>query len=262
MIISPRRGAAILLLSAISLAVAPAQTTALDQSNPYSIGAAATQGTAPYRFVGRISASFGPNDYIATGTVIRPYSVLTCAHILWDSTYGWAYNVYFERAYYNGTRLGLTRAAHKYVMASYASNALTYGSDSNAAFNRDLGGIVFSSGPASGQYATAWGNLKLLSGAWPTMSLGYGADTHTGEELLKCAPPLGTAYTYYQAYAGSAYYYNDFFFLEHGMSGGPIFAKAGANWYVVGVNLSGDNYGMGMHALDTPAVAFIACYLK
>ena len=257
---SLHRGAA--LFSAIFLTLAHAQSPALASTVPTPVGAAVTRGTAPYSYVGRISASFGPDEYIATGTVIRPHSVLTCAHILWDTTYGWAYNVYFERAFYNGTRLGLTRAAHKYVMASYAKTSLTYGSDSDAAFNRDLGAIVFSTWPARGQYTAASSNLKLLNGLSPTMSLGYGADVHSGDELLKCAPPLGARYAYVPAWTNSAYYFNDYFVLEHGMSGGPIFAKSGSNWYVVGVNVSGDDYGMGMHALDSAAAAFIASYMK
>lgn len=214
-----------------------------------------TQTVSPYYFVGRINSTFGPDEYIATGTVIRPRSIITCAHILWDVKYGWGSNIYFERALAGSSALTTRYAGSKIVFAGYSSKVRTFGINSNQAFNRDFGTLRFGGNIAGGGYAGYWSNLNLLNGQFYTMSLGYGGEYHSGDEILKSAPTQA----YYPVFGG--YWNNDSFLIEGGMSGGPIFAKYGSNWYVCGVNLSGDNTGMGIHAFNAAADQFIKTYL-
>ncbi|MEI6351657.1 MAG: hypothetical protein WCP06_11200 [Verrucomicrobiota bacterium] len=228
------------------------------QAYPTTLGATNTLTHSPYYYAGRISANFGLEGYIASGTVIKAKSVITCGHILWDVDYGWGTKIYFERALYDSQRLGKYTPSSKYILSGYSSQVKAYGIDSNQAFNRDLGTLNFTIAPANGGHAGFWANPALLNGSYTTMSLGYGGEWHNGSELLKCGPTGGGKY--YRIY-GTAYYGNDFYVIEGGMSGGPIFAKYGTAWYVCGVNVSGDYYGMGLHAFDAAANTFIATYL-
>ena len=93
------------------------------------------------------------------------------------------------------------------------------------------------------------------------MSLGYGAEMHTGEQLLKVGSIYGV-HSYTPVFTGAAYCFNDGYIIEGGMSGGPVMALYNGKWYVVGVNVSGNDSGMGMRAIDSAANSFIATYLK
>jgi V8-like Glu-specific endopeptidase len=240
----------------VSTTAGRAQTSPTPLGNSPEETATITQTTSPYYFVGRITATFGPYDYIATGTVIKTKSVITCAHILWDKQYGWGTNVYFERALAGSSALNTNYASSKLILSGYGTNVRAHGVDSNQAFARDFGALRFGGKPAQGGHVGYWCNVGLLNGQYTTMSLGYGAETHTGDELLKSAPTAA----YYKVYGG--YWNNDSFLIEGGMSGGPIFAKSGSYWYECGLNLSGDNTGMGIHAFNAAAQQFISTYLR
>ena len=233
-----------------------------DSRIPSPIGIYATQNTGPYYFVGRVSVSFGPDDYLGSATVTRPNGVLTAAHLLWDNDYGWAYNIYFERAYYQGTSLGKLYAARKFILSGYASNVFNNGSDSDEAFNRDLGVIKLVAPPAAGAFNPSKVAVQYLKGFVPTMALGYGADLHDGEQLLRSMPALGSQNAYYPLVPHGSYYFVDGAFLEHGMSGGPLFALLGGVWTQVGVNVSGSSDGMGIRVLDKAGMAFMVKVLK
>ena len=230
-------------------------------ASPYAIGRGYTQGYAPFFFVGRISVAFGSDDYIGSGTVVKPKGVLTAGHMLWDRMTGWGTNLKFERGYYDGTRLTLLRPVHKYILAGYSQNVYAGGSETDLAFDRDTGVMNFSGLAAKGACAAYWSNRTLLNGYYTTMSLGYGAEMHTGEQLLKVGSIYGV-HSYTPVFTGAAYCFNDGYIIEGGMSGGPVMALYNGKWYVVGVNVSGNDSGMGMRAIDSAANSFIATYLK
>ncbi len=233
------------------------------QSLPAPLSAKATQTAAPYFYAGRIVADFGPDSYIATGTVIKQHSVITCGHILYDPQYGWATHVQFERALHENTGPGggpvvALPARAIFVLAGYASSTVSQGQASDLAFSRDLGALRFANYAAQGGYAgyTASPALLLNVTKVATMSLGYGGQYHDGRQLLKVSS--NAPYTVQRG----AFLLNSDYDIEEGMSGGPIFINYNNAWYVSGVNVSSDGFSMGMHALDATANQFIATNLN
>lgn len=227
------------------------------QTSPLPVGLN-TARSDPYYFTGRILADFGyapARSYQATGTVIRPHSVITCAHILYDESYGWAYNLAFEHGLYANTFLKLSYPNAKFILGGYQETAGAYGGSSVRAFARDLGGLSFRGFPASGGYAGWLANPELLLNSTYTMSLGYGTESRNGRYLMRSAPTLA-----YGKFFG-AYYGNYSYFIETGMSGGPVFAYTGGGWYVVAVNLSGFSRGTGVRVFNNGAANFINTYL-
>lgn len=230
---------------------------------PSPIGPTLTR-TAPYSYVGRLLVSFDSGEYEGTGTVVRPHSVLTAAHMLWDPDSGWATDISFERAYFYGRKLSISHPNHKYILAGYSHYASmgADGADSDSAFAKDFGALTFAGTPAGGHYLPYSANLGYLNGRHATISLGYGADWDDGEQILKCSPPVGAAYAYLPQIDGTTYYYNDFYIIEGGMSGGPILARVGSGWNVIAINVSGDDTSMGIHALGAQERTFLQKYLK
>src|SRR4051812_5891860 len=90
------------------------------QHYPVAVGTAVTR-TLPYAYTGRISVTKGYTDYIGSGTVLKAKSVLTCAHILWSKSAGFATNVYFERALSGSSSLSLTYASSKIILGGYTA---------------------------------------------------------------------------------------------------------------------------------------------
>lgn len=256
----PTRFAAVLLATAM-FSVFQRDLSAQAISGPSPIGPTLTR-TLPYSFVGRLLVSFAGVPYQGSGTVVRPHSVLTAGHMLWDPDAGWATNLYFQRAYYYGSQLSVSRPNHKYILAGYSRYASVEGSDSDDAFTKDFGAMTFTGEPAKGRYLPYSVNLGYLNGRHQTISVGYGADWHDGEQMLKCSPPIGSAFAYVPDIGGTMYYFNDFYIIEGGMSGGPLFVKTSAGWNVIAINVSGDDSSMGIHALGSSERSFLEKYLK
>ena len=221
------------------------------QTSPVSLGVNRTQTVNPYYFVGRVNTKFGASSYIGSGTVIASRSVITCGHVVWKAGLGWATNVYFQRGLYNSSVLKTIYASRKVLLGGYTSAVNTYGVRSSQSYSYDLAALNFVADPANGASAGWWANTTLLTGTSYNMSLGYGGVIHNGRELLRSAP----SESFYQRHGG--YYFNDSYLIESGMSGGPVFAKSGATWYVCGVNVSGNETGSGIRAFDTTADRFI-----
>ncbi len=223
------------------------------QATPTSV--ASLRNTNPYYYVGRVTMNHGSSSYIGSGTVIKPSSVLTAGHNLYDRTTGWSTNVVFQRSYHNGTYASTTSASRLFILGGYSSAVGTYGSTSSQAFSRDTGGIICFTRPMNGGYAGWWQNPAMLTGTAYNMSLGYGGVVHSGKELLRSSPTR----VFYQVYG--AWYRNTSYGIEGGMSGGPLFAQSGGNWYVVAVNVSGDtnsiSTGSGVRAIDVDTANLI-----
>jgi V8-like Glu-specific endopeptidase len=209
--------------------------------------------------IGQLLFDSGQQSYLGSGTVIRPRSVLTAAHNLYSPDTGWSADVQFRRSNYGyGDYLDLKVGRRLYVLGGYRSSSNYYGTDSVPAFSQDTGGIVFSTTVANGGYAGWIAQPSLLTGTGYNVLLGYGADPHDGEELLSVVPTEGFSKIY------EAFFENESVAVEHGMSGGPTFARGDdGNLYVAGVVVSAaaDSGVGGIRALNTTVANFIRTYL-
>jgi hypothetical protein len=241
---------------AVSLAL-PAQ--AVEQiSKPAPLGSDLTR-RFPYSMVGQIIFSSGDYDYQGTSTLVYRRSALTAAHNLWDADNGWSYNLEFNRARSGASIPKTTWSSRMYVFGGYQSAANRFGADSARAFASDLGGIRFQEQPADGSYAGWKQELKLVTGNSYNVCLGYGADVHSGDDLLFVEP----SYSFYQTY--SAFFENDSLIFESGMSGGPVFADiGGSDLRIVGVIVAGseDPPSGGIRAINASGARFISTYLR
>jgi hypothetical protein len=245
------------LLSAFTCVIAAAGALrAADSPEPTGSTVARTY---PYSMVGVLDFRSGYDEYVGSGTVVRPYSVLTAAHNLWDRWAGWSTRIYFERAVYEDEGLSRQSANRKYILAGYAQNAFYYGGDSIRTFSRDLGGVRFPATVAEGSAAGWWPNPATLTGPDYNVVLGYGAETHSGRELLSVEP----GFAFYRTFG--AYYENDSIVVEAGMSGGPVLAPNGnGTLFVVGLVVAGSDRppSSGVRVLDSVAARFIRTYLR
>lgn len=243
------------VFGSILLAIAdPAQ----GQTTPSEFGH--MRGSNPYYYVGKLSFNMNGAAFQGSGTVIRPYSILTAAHCLYDPASGWAQDVVFERSYHYGEMASSNYGRRLVILGGYSGAATTYGNSSSRAFDKDTGGVVCYSKPAGGGYAGWWGNPALLTGSAYNMSLGYGAEYHDGEQLLRSAPTRSFTRSYGSWYANKSYA------IEGGMSGGPVFARYQSNWYVCAVNVSNTagytTSGAGVRVVDSATSSLIKTKLK
>lgn len=211
----------------------------------------------PYRFVGLLSFFSDGTEYIGSATVIKPYSLLTAGHNLYSEFSGWSTEVVFERAYHFGNRESKSTASSLFVLGGYAALTDSGRSETNQGFSRDMGGVVCFSQPADGFHASWANNSRLLTGRNYNMLLGYGADVHSGEEMLRSSPSKS-----FFRVRGS-FFENRTCGIESGMSGGPVFAKLNGSWFVCAVNVSGPsafvfNRGAGVRAIDKDAETLIS----
>jgi V8-like Glu-specific endopeptidase len=244
-----------LLSLLVALALSPA-AQAVDYPQP--IGATAAR-TFPNATIGQLLFSSGRYYYSGSGTVIRPSSVLTAAHNLWDADSGFSTDILFRRGQYGATYLSQQYASRIYVLSGYRENARRYGGESVRAFSYDLGALVFPRQVASGASAGWWANPALLRAGVETIALGYGGEYHTGDDLLSVASRAG-----YAPVLGG-FYENDALYFEAGMSGGPVFGTDGdGKKYVAGVVVASSVEPVtgGIRILNGTAASFIRRYMK
>lgn len=242
---------AILLLAATPL-------VAQSINRPAIIGAE-LMNKFPYSMAGQIIFSSGDSDYQGSGTVVNKLSVLTAAHNVWDVDGGWSYDMEFNRARSGQKIATRVMASRVFVFGGYQNAVRRFGSDSNHAFAYDLGGLRFKTMPAAGSFAGWKADLSLVTGDTYNICIGYGADTHTGDDMLFVEPKL----SFYQTY--SAFFENDTLTFEGGMSGGPVFAQVAPNdLRIVGVIVAGsdDPPTGGIRAISASGARFISVYLK
>jgi V8-like Glu-specific endopeptidase len=243
-----------LLLATLTLA---AVASAVDLPQPMG---KANARTFPYSMIGQLLFDNGSKGYLGSGTVIRPKSVLTAGHNLYDPTTGWSTDVEFRRSNYGEfDYLSRHSARRLYLLGGYRTTSTYYGPESLPAFAKDMGGILFREQVANGGYAGWVAKPSLLLGSAYNIVLGYGADTHSGEELLYLEPDL----SFYQSWY--AFFENDSILIEGGMSGGPVFAEMeDGELYVagVGVSASDDPPTSGIRSLNAKAATFIRTYLR
>ena len=214
---------------------------------------------SPFSMAGQLIFRSGASYYQGSGTVVYSRSVLTAAHNVWDATNGWSTDIRFDRA-----RSGASSASHQYasrlyVFGAYRTAAARYGLDSDRSFASDLGGLRFNVAPAGGAYAGWRADTRLVAAGAPVLCLGYGAEFHTGDELLIVRSAAGFAPVV------GAFMESTGLTFESGMSGGPIFSEvAPDDLRVVGIVIAGSDTppAGGIHALDAEGAEFIATYLR
>jgi hypothetical protein len=233
---------------------APAQTI----GSPAPIGAEQTK-KSPFSMIGQLVFRSGHSWYEGSGTVVYSKSVLTAAHNVWDPVNGWSTNVQFNRARSGAAIASRTFANRLYVFGSYRTVAARYGQDSARAFASDLGGLRFNVPPAAGAYAGWRADTRLLGPGSPVLCLGYGAEFHSGNDLLS----VGSSTGFFPVLG--AFLESTALTFEGGMSGGPILAEvAPDDFRIVGIVVAGSNTppAGGIHALDAAGAAFVATYLR
>ena len=227
-------------------------------STPESIGPIQTK-TLPYSLIGQLNFANGRSRYLGSATVIRPSSVLTAAHNLWDNTNGFSTDILFRRALSGSTFLSSQYASRLYVLAGYREGVRQYQNTDPRSFAFDTGGLVFRNTLAGGA-AIGWSsNSKLLNGSTPVQCLGYGGETHTGNDLLSA-----TSTAPFKPVFG-AFWDNLSLLCERGMSGGPALAQTpDGKFYLTGVVVAGSStpVSTGIRILDPACVDFIQRYLK
>ena len=243
-------------LVAFSVPMATAEVLAIEK--PATLGAG-LENKSPYSMAGQLIFRSGPSHYQGSGTVVYAKSVLTAAHNVWDPTQGWSTDVRFNRARSGASIASRQFANRLYVFGTYRSVAAHYGPESIRSFASDLGGLRFNVAPAGGAYAGWRADARLLSAGAPVLGLGYGAEFHSGDEMLAVRSPAG-----FSPVLG-AFMESTGLTFEAGMSGGPILSEvAPDDFRIVGIIVAGSDSppAAGIRALDAAGAAFIAAYLR
>ena len=239
----------------LSLAIAALAQTA---DAPQPTGVALTR-TFPFSLVGKLIFQQGADWFQGSGTVIRPNAVLTAAHTLWNAEQGFSTDIVFRRGQYGEVSAGDAIPSRVYVLAGYRDQTRSYSENDPRSFAHDLGALLFPRPLAAGASTGWWASPALLLGEHPMIALGYGAQSHDGNELLSVEPKQGFEQIV------DAFYDNRSVYFEGGMSGGPVFVRdTNGALLVAGVVVAGaeDQHGGGVRALDATAAAFIRAYMK
>ncbi len=248
-----------LIAAAFAALVAPGNFTragSVPKPEPVSAGLVAK---APFSLVGQIIFRSGESYYEGSGAVVHTRSVLTAAHNVWDPVNGWSTSVQFNRARNGDAFASRQFASRLFVLGAYRSVAARHGQDSDRSFASDLGGLRFNAAPASGAYAGWRAETGLLGAGTPVLCLGYGAQHHTGNEMLLVRSDAGFAPV------TGAFMESTGLTFESGMSGGPVFSEVGPDDFrIVAIVVAGseDPPAGGIRALDEAAAAFLAAYLR
>lgn len=232
---------------------------------PTIVGGAIIQSSEPYLWSGRCTFEGGGTRYQGTGTVINASSVLTCAHLIYNESYGESINMKFALAEVGGVVQTTHRSKHKARAMYFIEGYTTHDPLSDKGFARDLGGIKIRGTPNTPNFAPWTTDFSLLNSNHFRMSVGYGGGLHgpytAGRTMLKSSP-VGPSY---EQRAGG-FYANFSYVIEPGMSGGPTWVYVNRQWLIAAINVagfsvSGRPVGSGYRVLDARAARFINRYL-
>lgn len=243
---------------ALLLALSTAAMAVVDYPDP---APAQWQTTAPWSMVGQLYFRSGDDDYLGSGTVIRPSSILTAGHNVYDAENGWSTDLLFRRAAYGTQVAARARGTRLLVLGGYQGAAQAHGANSLRSFATDTAGVIFPALLADGAVAPhVVSPAGLTSPFVAKRGLGYGAEgSHSGNYPLLLSPPTPFARIW------GAFYECRSIYVEGGMSGGPLFVRGGGGQYAVaGVIVAGSKRPAsgGIRALDQAAATFIRDYLK
>lgn len=230
---------------------AAALSSAFGQDRPEPIGSTAIR-TNPYRLAGRLLFRVGGVVYIGTASVVSGHATLTAAHNLYDPFDGFSTRIEFERGLYGSRALQRATPKSSVIFAGYINSADFYGSENSRTFAKDLGVLRFNATLAGGERLEVRNQLSLLtqSGTFKE-SLGYGAQRHSGNQLLSASTTARSR----QIRPG--YFDNNGFVIEGGMSGGPVLVTSGSRILLLAINVSGSRIDTGLRGIDSAAYRFI-----
>ena len=186
----------------------------------------------PYRLSGRMNVEHGMQRYFGTATFIRRYTGVTAGHLLYDPKTGLSTNLYYEPALYLQANSSITVSFFA-VLSGYQS-AAQVDPDSNAAFDQDMGYVLFSRNAPGNEFAAFGADTDLLTTADSFLALGYAAESFPGDELAF----VNVAVPYYELQAPGLYE-NTSYYTEEGMSGGPLYVTRDGAMEVAAVNVAG-----------------------
>src|SRR5688500_11743465 len=84
--------------------------------------------TTPYSLVGQLLFKSGARNFSGSGTVIRPSSIITAGHNLYDLVHGRSTNLVFNRSQYGNTNLGEKVPNRLLILGGYRAAVTEYGS--------------------------------------------------------------------------------------------------------------------------------------
>ncbi len=226
--------------------------------DPKPVGLTASH-TFPFSMIGQLTFFNGDGAFVGSGTVVQPRGILTAGHNLYDAFGGWSTDVVFNRGHYDNTNLAVKYPTRIYVLSGYQENVTAHGGDSVLSFRRDTGGAIFASKVAGGGYLGWSTDRSLLTGSSARRALGYGAEVHSGDQLL------ATQATSPFASVSKAFYESPGTAIEAGMSGGPLIATLpDGNPTLCGVVVSGSDRPVsgGIRVVNGATSDFIQRYLS
>ena len=244
------------IFSSLLLAATSAFADSVDYPQPL---VPASASGVPHALAGQLLFQNGDSFFIGSGVVVKPRSVLTAAHNLWDAENGFSTDVLFRRGLTVDSTLTAQSASRIYVLSGYRENARKFSGNDARTFSTDTGALVFRTPVAAGAAAGWWANPELLTSAAPALALGYGGEFHTGSDLLGVSPESPS-----HVVVGS-FLENRSVYFESGMSGGPVFVQSSdGRWFVAGLIVAGSREPVsgGLRALDASVADFIREYLK
>ena len=248
---SMKRFLSVLLLALFALSAEGAQ-------HPQTLPLSVVQ-RYPFNMIGQLLFTSGPDYYVGSGTVVKPSSILTAGHNVFDPSTGWSTDVEFRRANYGTSSLTDVFASHLYLLAGYQSQVMRFGPDDVRSFAYDTAGAIYPSLLAGGKYALVTVNPVYLNQYFYRLCIGYGAEgAHTGDYPLYVLPTTAFYDTYGEFWENSSIY------IEGGISGGPLLVAAGGTYYITGVIVSGstDPETGGIRHIGVDSYNFIRYYLK
>lgn len=186
----------------------------------------------PYLDTGRLTVTHGSTGYFGTGTFIRRYTALTCGHLLYNGSTGFSTNLQFDPHFYLRTNADSTGVAMFGVLSGYQPASDADG-DSDAAFARDLGYLLFTSPAPSNRWAEWAVNPDALLQTGSRLILGYAAETYPGDIMASVSTSAGFSLLRDGLYESTDYY------TQSGMSGGPLYLFDGVSWQVIAETVAG-----------------------
>lgn len=213
------------------MAFAGSACGALGQQKAALISPAQNSQT-PYIYTGRLTVRHGADAFFGSATSIRRYTGLTCAHLLYDGETGFSTNLYFDphlyqRANGNGT------AIYSFGVLSGYQGAAGADPDSDAAFARDLGYVLFLNPAPNNDWASWQANPDALLTPGPHLILGYAAETLPGTVMAS----INSSDPY--APLDEGLYESEGYYTQSGMSGGPVYLFSDGMWQIFAETVAG-----------------------
>lgn len=236
--ILPRSLRPVLFTALLTLSLAAAPRAALAQTNidtSYAIGLEHAMAE-PYNFTGRIFdldlVGFG------SGTLIRRHTVLTAAHVVFDTTAGFIVNSTFTRGLYDNYSFSKSQVIKADALSGYVAAADASTEDSLAAFTRDMGYVLIMDAPPDGTWGSYLADPSTLADSSNQFFvLGYPGVTFDGRTMAYIVP--SSTFTQVGSSTDSGLFENDGYSPEPGESGGPVYVYDGTSRNVVAETLGG-----------------------